>query len=89
MGPSRWSGEQQRTVRNIGRASQVGIFLAVATFIGWAIGQWLDRLFGTDPWLTVVCAMLGVAAGFIELFHVVSSITADEEQAEKDKKTEG
>lgn len=38
--------------------------MAVATFIGWGIGYWLDSQFGTEPWLMLVFLLLGVAAGF-------------------------
>jgi ATP synthase protein I len=38
--------------------------MAVATFIGWGIGYWLDLQFGTEPWLMLVFLLLGVAAGF-------------------------
>lgn len=34
--------------------------IGVCLFLGW----WLDGLLGTKPWLTVVGAFLGIAAGF-------------------------
>jgi ATP synthase protein I len=49
--------------------ASVGIEMAVATFIGWGIGSWLDRQFGTDPWLMLVFLLLGVAAGFKGVFR--------------------
>lgn len=44
--------------------SSVGIEMAVATFLGWAAGYWLDGKLGTYPWLMLTCLLLGVAAGF-------------------------
>jgi ATP synthase protein I len=38
--------------------------MAVATAIGWGIGVWLDKRFGTEPWLMIVFFLFGVAAGF-------------------------
>ncbi|HEY3314705.1 MAG TPA: AtpZ/AtpI family protein [Bacillota bacterium] len=38
--------------------------LAFAFFIGFYGGQWLDRRFGTYPWLTLIGLGLGVTAGF-------------------------
>ncbi len=44
--------------------SSLGIEMGVSIVIGLLIGLWLDRLFGTKPWLTVVFFIFGVAAGF-------------------------
>jgi ATP synthase protein I len=43
--------------------------MAVATFIGWGIGYWLDMQFGTEPWLMLVFLLFGVAAGFKGVFR--------------------
>jgi ATP synthase protein I len=43
--------------------------MAVATFIGWGIGYWLDMQLGTEPWLMLVFLLLGVAAGFKGVFR--------------------
>jgi len=52
------------------RASTVGLNLVAATFIGLAIGWFLDRVFGTRPYLTIVFLILGIIAGFRELFKM-------------------
>ncbi len=49
--------------------SSLGIEMAVATFIGWGIGYWLDMQLGTEPWLMLVFLLLGVAAGFKGVFR--------------------
>ena len=33
-------------------------------FIGLAVGVYLDRRWGTSPWLTIVFLILGIAAGY-------------------------
>ena len=33
-------------------------------------GRWLDRKFGTQPWLMMVGVLLGIAASFKELYRV-------------------
>ncbi|HAK88146.1 MAG TPA: ATPase F0F1, partial [Nitrospiraceae bacterium] len=38
--------------RQLIEASSVGINLVISTFVGLAIGYWLDKLFGTSPYLT-------------------------------------
>ncbi len=51
-------------------ASTVGIQLVLCTFVGFAIGYYLDKFFGTFPWLTVIFLLLGIIAGFYDLLKV-------------------
>lgn len=51
-------------------ASSVGIQLVLSTFVGFAIGYYLDKLFKTSPWLTVIFLLLGIFAGFYDLVKV-------------------
>jgi ATP synthase protein I len=48
----------------------VGIQLVVATFLGFFIGHFLDKFLGTKPWLTIIFLILGIAAGFRDLFRI-------------------
>lgn len=63
--------------RTLGVLSTVGITLVAATVIGLYVGLWLDKRFGTSPWLTVVFLLLGIAAGFRNLFHYVKRSVQD------------
>lgn len=57
-------------IKQIIEASSVGIHLVVSTFVGLAIGYGLDKLFGTSPYLTFIFLIIGIIAGFRELFRV-------------------
>jgi len=46
------------------RYSSLGLEMGIAAGIGFFIGQWLDKHFRTEPWLTLVFTLFGVAAGF-------------------------
>ena len=48
-----------------------GTVLVVSTFIGLAIGYYLDGVFNTKPWLTIIFLILGIISGFRELFRFV------------------
>ncbi len=42
--------------------------MVLATVIGLAIGYFLDRLFGTSPWLMMIFFGFGIVAGFRNLY---------------------
>ncbi len=62
-GPSLW--------RTLGQLSTLGIAMVAALAIGLALGYWLDRWLGTTPWLTMLFALFGIVAGFLNLMRDV------------------
>ena len=72
---------------NLLRASLVGIHLVTATFLGLAMGYFLDKWLGTKPWLTMIFLLLGIAAGFKNMYQEVKSI--QDSEAKKDQKSDG
>jgi ATP synthase protein I len=60
--------------------SIVGIQFPVAIGIGYFFGRWLDSQLTTKPWMTIIFALFGIAAGFVNLFR----ITAQAERAERE-----
>ncbi|OGB91917.1 MAG: hypothetical protein A2Z31_02280 [candidate division NC10 bacterium RBG_16_65_8] len=66
--------DEPSVLRQLARLSTIGIALVAATAIGLLIVYGLDRLLGTTPWLTMVFALLGIAAGFLNLFRDVGLI---------------
>lgn len=77
---------KDRSVREaIASASVVGLNLVSSTFIGLAMGYWLDRWLGTEPWLLLIFLVLGIAAGFKNVVLEVRKIQqADEKQGNHD-----
>lgn len=71
--------KDRRLFRLIGVLSTVGITLVVATLIGYYMGYYLDRFFGTSPWLTIIFLFFGIAAGFKNLFMAVKRVERLEE----------
>ena len=53
-----------------GRYMQLAVALPACVFVGYAIGYYLDKAFGTT-FLEVVGVVVGMAAGFIELIREV------------------
>ncbi|HEX9021509.1 MAG TPA: AtpZ/AtpI family protein [Nitrospirota bacterium] len=78
--------KNRKFYRMLGALSTVGITLVASTVIGYFIGFYLDRAFNTSPWLTVIFFLLGVAAGFKNLFQFARR-SQDSFDGEDDHKT--
>jgi ATP synthase protein I len=65
------------------RASLLGIHLVITTFVGLAVGYYLDKWLGTSPWLTMIFLLLGIVAGFKNMFQEVRKIQRNDERASK------
>ena len=50
--------------------ASMGIAMVVSTFIGLIIGIYLDKYFDTKPWLTIIFLVLGIAAGFRNIYEM-------------------
>ena len=48
--------------------SSVGLMFPASILVGFAIGFFLDKWLGTDPWLKIVFILYGIVAGFVNLF---------------------
>ncbi len=62
------SEDRRQLFKTLGFLSSVGISMVAATFIGLAMGYYLDRWLGTSPWLTLVFLLLGIVSGFRNIF---------------------
>ena len=50
--------------------SALALLLPVSTFVGYVIGYYLDKAFGTR-WLQIVFLILGSVAGFVQLIRTI------------------
>ena len=64
--------ETWKALKLVGLASTLGLTIVIATFIGLALGIWLDRVFDTSPWLTVILLIVGIIAGFRNFYLFMS-----------------
>jgi F0F1-type ATP synthase assembly protein I len=53
-------------------AYALGLTFPAAIGVGLGGGWWLDKKFGTWPWLTIILGALGVATAFVALFRLAS-----------------
>jgi F0F1-type ATP synthase assembly protein I len=61
----------------VGEYTSLAFLLPAATFVGYAIGYLLDRLFHTH-FLYILFLILGIAAGFVQLVRQVTRDTGDD-----------
>ena len=59
--------------------------MVAATFIGLAMGYYLDRWLGTTPWLTLSFLVLGIVSGFRNIFILTSRELRRQEQSDQEQ----
>lgn len=68
--------ETLRSLKEVAYYSSLGLQVALSTFIGLAIGIFLDkRVFDTTPVLTLVFLGLGIIAGFRNIWLAIKKIS--------------
>ncbi len=55
--------------RKIAAISSLGLMLPSSIAVGLFFGYYLDKLFGTHPWLLLVFLLLGIFSGFYSLIR--------------------
>lgn len=72
-------------LKSAARFSSVGLELAFSILFGLLIGDWLDGVFGTDPWLALTMLIVGAGAGFLGLYRALKRLQRDDEDIGDDK----
>jgi len=75
-----FKGFGQGYVDSLLRASLIGIHMVASTFIGLAMGYFLDKWLQTGPWLTMLFLLFGIVGGFTNMFREVKRIERGEKE---------
>ena len=79
--------------KSIGFLSGVGISMVAATFIGLAMGYYLDQWLDTRPWFTLTFLVIGIISGFRNVYILTARELRrqkrEEQQAEQDRDARG
>lgn len=67
----------------MGQGLRIAVDLVVGVSFGGFIGWWLDRFFGTAPWLMVVLLVLGFAAGMMNVIRTAQRMQAEAEASQR------
>lgn len=60
--------QRRQLIKSMGFLSGLGISMVAATLIGLAAGYYLDRWLGTNPWMTLIFLVMGIVAGFRNVY---------------------
>ena len=69
-----------RGLRSAGLLLAIPTLLIVAPLVGFFLGDWLDRRFGTRPWLMLVGLVLGFVAAGRETYQIYQRYQREEEE---------
>ncbi len=83
------SEERRQLIKSVGFLSSVGISMVASTFIGLAMGYYLDKWLGTTPWLTLLFLAFGIAAGFRNIYILTAKELKRQAEEEKKEKRDG
>ena len=68
---------KQTSASRFAEYTGLALVLPAATFVGYAIGHYLDKAFGTT-WLQIVFLILGSVAGFVALIRQIMQDSNDD-----------
>jgi ATP synthase protein I len=69
----------------LGIGAQGGLMVALPVIGGLALGYWLDRMFGTLPWITLTLTLIGAMAGPVVLYRWVMSVVRQRMETKQDE----
>jgi len=82
--------DRRQLIKTLGFLSSVGISMVASTFIGLAMGYYLDKWLDTAPWLTLVFLLLGIISGFRNIFILTSrELKRQEKENQENHDSEG
>ncbi|MDH5509635.1 MAG: AtpZ/AtpI family protein [Nitrospinota bacterium] len=64
-------GDGIGAAKDIYLVTTVGLQIVISVLIGFGMGLWIDRWLGTKPWFMLLFILLGVGAGFLNVYRVV------------------
>ncbi|ARU61678.1 hypothetical protein CBW65_12100 [Tumebacillus avium] len=72
--------EKSEAWRAFGLVSAIGLDLAICTIGGTVLGNWLDGLLGTSPWLLLLGILLGLTAGIYGITKLIAVFNPEQKK---------
>lgn len=80
--------KKNKHFESLGLASIMGIHMVSGVIVGMAFGYYLDKFFGTKPWLLLLFLILGIIAGYRNMFREMQRIQKKEAEADAQENSE-
>ena len=68
--------EEPGVFKGLAMLSSMGIAMVLCTFIGLILGIYIDKYLGTKPWFTIIMLILGIVAGFKNIYEMIKKYGA-------------
>jgi len=78
------SPKTKKWVNLLSQYGTIGLEMGISVFIGVILGAYLDKIFHTEPWLTILFTVFGIVAGFKSLFKLAHDLMRQEEEKRSD-----
>lgn len=62
-------GQQREGMRALATTGVMGLHLVSGPLVGFAIGYGLDAWLGTSPWCKIIFLLVGIGAGFLNVYR--------------------
>lgn len=70
--------ETPERARQIGELTMIPFYLAGGVGVGFWLGGWCDKKFGTEPYIRVILMLLGALTGMRESWRIIRQISESE-----------
>lgn len=77
--------ERARGLRQIALLTAIPALMVLGPIIGWWFGRFLDRRWGTEPYLMIVGIVLGFIASGREIWKLIKLASGPDDSARADK----
>jgi ATP synthase protein I len=81
--------DKRQLIKSLGFLSSVGISIGASTLIGLAMGHYLDKWLGTEPWLTMIFLGLGIVSGFRNIYILTDRELRRQQHNDDDNQEDG
>lgn len=83
-----FKSQKYKHSESMGLAYLMGVHLVSGVIVGLVMGYYLDKYFGTKPWLTLLFLIFGIIAGYRNMFREMKRIQKSEAEADARKDDE-
>jgi len=66
--------EQSKLLRRVGNFTAIPVIFFVYGFLGWLVGQWLDKKFHANGLILAACILFFMAGAFREIFSMIKKL---------------